>query len=70
MHIHTGKDAHSVTQSVLTTVEVHPLTPAPAHTERLLTFASSTHFFFCQAFLNEGHEIDPCNLRRIDPFPP
>lgn len=41
---HGEKDAHSVTLLVLTVVEVHPQTPTQTQTERLLTFASSTHF--------------------------
>ncbi len=44
LYAHTEKDAHSVTLLVLTVVEVHPQTPTQTHTERLLTFASSTHF--------------------------
>lgn len=38
------KTQHSVTLLVLTVAQVHSQTPAPSHTERLLTFASSTHF--------------------------
>lgn len=46
------------------------LTNTHTDTHWTLVDICQLYTFFCQAFSNEGHEIDPCDLRQIDPFPP
>ena len=75
-HPHLHANTHTHTHRRRRTLR-HPVgprcgKPTNTHTDThwALVDICQLHTFFCQAFSNEGHEIDPCDLRQIDPFPP